>query len=330
MRLVGAGLLCTVLAAGLTALGWTCVQEAVTVAACAAVIVHDDRTFSSDLVARCVARAWPTVVVGSVRDPGELIVAVRAGATSVVDRDLPVPELLDAVQRGLTTATATQADELTEALRARAVLRHRLNRLTPREATVLTELAAGRVAAAIAERHEVSVATVRAHIRSILVKLDVASQLAAVAEGRRGWRELNLADHMPCPAKAVPAVVAPRFPLLSDADWSRIRDLFPARVRRRGRPFADARSTVEGIIYRYRCGIAWREVPAVFGPWQTIWTWHRRMCADRTWDMVLSRLPGAVDGVLAVDTALARAHRQALRVTRESPGWVKLRLSDTS
>jgi transposase len=25
---------------------------------------------------------------------------------------------------------------------------------------------------------------------------------------------------------------------------------------------------LEGIIYRYRCGIAWRDLPEVFGPWQ--------------------------------------------------------------
>ena len=36
---------------------------------------------------------------------------------------------------------------------------------------------------------------------------------------------------------------------------------------------------VEAIIYRYRCGLAWRDLPEVFGPWQTVWTWHRRMAA---------------------------------------------------
>ncbi|WP_209841133.1 transposase, partial [Mycolicibacterium sp. NCC-Tsukiji] len=57
-----------------------------------------------------------------------------------------------------------------------------------------------------------------------------------------------------------------RFQLLSDAQWSLIEDLLPVRTGKRGRPFQDARSMVEGIIYRYRCGIAWRDVPEVFGP----------------------------------------------------------------
>jgi transposase len=45
-----------------------------------------------------------------------------------------------------------------------------------------------------------------------------------------------------------------------------IADLLPVRTGKKGRPFRDARQMVEGIIYRYRCGIAWRDVPAAFGP----------------------------------------------------------------
>ena len=43
---------------------------------------------------------------------------------------------------------------------------------------------------------------------------------------------------------------------------------------------------VEGIIYRYRTGIAWRDPPSCFGPWQTVWTWHRRLAHDGTWDKI--------------------------------------------
>jgi DNA-binding NarL/FixJ family response regulator/transposase len=324
VRLVGTGLLHAVLTAGLSTLGWTCVHEPAEVTACAAVIIHDDGTTSPDLVADCVARALPTVVVGSVRSPHELIVAVHAGATSVVDRDLPVPDLLAAVERGLTATT--RAAGLVEGLCERARLWDRLNRLTPRERTVLAELAAGRAAAEIAQRQRVAITTARAHIRSILHKLGVSSQLAAAAAGRMGWRELNLADHVACPTKASPSSFAPRFRLLSDEEWSRIQDLFPLRTGRPGRPFSDARSMVEGVVYRHRCGIAWRDVPAVFGPWKTIWTWRRRMAADGSEDEVSVRLPG----FLAVDPAMARAHRRASAVERADGGWVELRLSDTS
>jgi transposase len=118
-----------------------------------------------------------------------------------------------------------------------------------------------------------------------------------------------------------------RFPLLSDAQWSLIADLLPARTGKQGRPFRDARQMVERIIYRYRCGIAWRDVPEVFGPWQSIWTWHRRMSADATWDQVLARLltaadeAGVLDWAVAVDSTIARAHQHATNVTRLTGGW---------
>ncbi|STY68608.1 Uncharacterised protein [Micrococcus luteus] len=44
-----------------------------------------------------------------------------------------------------------------------------------------------------------------------------------------------------------------RFEILSDAQWELIAPMLPARTGRRGRPFADARTMVEAIIYRYRC-----------------------------------------------------------------------------
>ena len=60
-----------------------------------------------------------------------------------------------------------------------------------------------------------------------------------------------------------------RFQMLSDAQWELIAPMLPTRTGRAGRPFADARTMVEAIIYRYRCGIAWRDLPEVYGPWQT-------------------------------------------------------------
>lgn len=121
-----------------------------------------------------------------------------------------------------------------------------------------------------------------------------------------------------------------RFQVLSDVQWSLIEALLPSRTGRQGRPFADARTMVEGIVYRYRTGIAWRDLPEVFGPWQTVWTWHRRMAADGTWDTVLGELTaaadaaGLVDWSVSVDSTIARAHQHATNVTRHTGGWVEL------
>jgi putative transposase len=127
-----------------------------------------------------------------------------------------------------------------------------------------------------------------------------------------------------------------RFQMLSDEQWSLIAEELPRPTGRKGRPFSDARRMVEAIIYRYRTGVAWRDLPTVFGPWQTVWTWHRRMAADGTWDMVLARLTktadarGKVDWSLSVDSSIARAHQHATNITRLTGGWVELHQSARS
>ena len=62
-------------------------------------------------------------------------------------------------------------------------------RLTQREALVLGALIDGLTADEIAEAHFVALTTVRTQIRAVLQKLDVRSQLAAVAlANRAGWK----------------------------------------------------------------------------------------------------------------------------------------------
>ena len=115
-----------------------------------------------------------------------------------------------------------------------------------------------------------------------------------------------------------------RFQVLSDAQWSLIEEMLPRPTGRPGRRFSDARTMAEGIVYRYRTGIAWRDLPEVFGPWQTVWTWHRRMAFDGTWDRAAAKIvaaadaAGMVDWSLSVDSTIARAHQHATNTTRLS------------
>lgn len=78
---------------------------------------------------------------------------------------------------------------------------------------------------------------------------------------------------------------------LTDEEWALVEPLMP-RPDGAGRPFRDHRMVVEGIIYRYRTGIAWRDPPSCFGPWQTVWKRHRRFSGDGTWDAILTALLG--------------------------------------
>ena len=114
--------------------------------------------------------------------------------------------------------------------------------------------------------------------------------------------------------------------VLSDRQWELIESYMPSCDGRRGRRFRDHRLVVEGIIYRYRTGIAWRDLPAEFGPWQAVWKRHRRFAGDGTWGKVLTALlrradaAGEIDWEVAVDSTIARAHQHATNTTRLAGG----------
>ena len=98
------------------------------------------------------------------------------------------------------------------------------------------------------------------------------------------------------------------------------------RTRGRSRPFRDHRQVIEGIVHRYRCGLAWRDLPARFGPWQTVWKRHQRFCVDGTWDKILTAVlvnadaVGDIDWVVSIDSTINRAHRYAARLARVPGG----------
>ena len=124
-----------------------------------------------------------------------------------------------------------------------------------------------------------------------------------------------------------------RSQVLSDADWARIGPLMPAVNPRGGRPWRDHRQVVEAIIWRYRAGTPWRDLPEEFGPWQTVWRRHRRFSADGTWDKIHAALlaeadvAGRLDWVVNVDSTVNRAHQHGTNLPRTTGGSVELQES---
>lgn len=117
-----------------------------------------------------------------------------------------------------------------------------------------------------------------------------------------------------------------RTALLDDAQWDLIEPLLPPQCSGKGRPMREHRQVVEGVIYRYRCGIAWRDLPSSFGPWQTVWKRHRRFSGDGTWDKVLAVLlaqadaAGEIDWTVSVDSTINRAHQHGTNLPRVENG----------
>jgi transposase len=58
-----------------------------------------------------------------------------------------------------------------------------------------------------------------------------------------------------------------RYALRND-QWERIKDLLPGREKTVGVTAKDNRLFVEAVLYRYRAGITWRDLPERFGDWK--------------------------------------------------------------
>jgi two-component system, NarL family, nitrate/nitrite response regulator NarL len=132
------------------------------------------------------------VVLADSLDRGQWGGFVRRGARCVLAKSAPLPELLSALRllsQGRPVMTQQERTELIEWWRRDRedvdLLRERFRRLTPREQQVLADLTEGLAIHDIAVEDVVSEATVRTQVKSILRKLEVPSQLGAVALAHR-------------------------------------------------------------------------------------------------------------------------------------------------
>jgi AcrR family transcriptional regulator len=97
-------------------------------------------------------------------------------------------------------------------------------------------------------------------------------------------------EHPPATTRCLTNTARDQGPAISDALWELIEPELPSSAGRRGRPWRDHRQTLEAILWRYRTGCPWRDLPAEFGPWQTLWKRHRRWAADGVYQRILERL----------------------------------------
>lgn len=163
------------------------------------VLVAGERGALTDPRPALAGRMRPlTVAVGGRPALPALAEAVgRHGAVAAIDADQPFTDLvlqLDAAL--LREESPPEPDRLVAALRTRDEEARRFGGLTSREQEVLGAMVHGRVAAEIAAAEHLSMATVRSHIRTLLAKLEVSSQLAAIALTHRSCREPRIVERM--------------------------------------------------------------------------------------------------------------------------------------
>ena len=104
---------------------------------------------------------------------------------------------------------------------------------------------------------------------------------------------------------------------LTDAQWAVLEPLLP-KGKKSGRPPIWARrQLIDGIRFRVRTGIPWRDLPAEYGPWGRVYDLFRRWQRDGTWQRIFIALQARADAKdlitwdLNVDSTIVRAHQHA-------------------
>ena len=106
---------------------------------------------------------------------------------------------------------------------------------------------------------------------------------------------------------------------LRDDQWDRIKDLLPGREGSVGVTAVDNRLFVEAVLYRYRAGIPWRDLPERFGDWKNTHRRFSRGAKSGVWKHVFEHLAADADHEYGmIDSTIVRAHQKKTAKTRRS------------
>lgn len=112
---------------------------------------------------------------------------------------------------------------------------------------------------------------------------------------------------------------------LTDAEWDRLQPLLPAMTPQRGGRWRDHRQVLNGILFRIRTGVPWRDLPERYGPWETVYKRFARWSRDGTWQRIRTQLHidadavGELDWDAQIDSTIVRAHQHAAGARKG--GW---------
>jgi transposase len=99
---------------------------------------------------------------------------------------------------------------------------------------------------------------------------------------------------------------------LRDDQWERIKNLLPGREDTVGVTAKDNRLFVEAVLYRYRAGIPWRDLPERFGYWKAVHTRFSRWTKSGVWKNLFKHLASDADNEYAmIDSTIVRAHQHS-------------------
>lgn len=97
--------------------------------------------------------------------------------------------------------------------------------------------------------------------------------------------------------------------ILSDSQWERVAPLLPGKDNDPGRTARDNRDFLEAVLWIARTGAPWRDLPAEFGLWNSVFRRFRRWALKDVFEKVFRELSADADfEYVLVDGTIVRLH----------------------
>ena len=109
---------------------------------------------------------------------------------------------------------------------------------------------------------------------------------------------------------------------LEDWEWEEIQPCLPKK-QATGRPPRDPRQILNGVFWILRSGARWRDLPARYGPWKTVYHRFRSWQRDGVIECILSRLQLRLNAEGYIDTYLWCIDATSIRASRVAAGAPK-------
>ncbi|CDS50060.1 putative transposase [Polaromonas sp. CG9_12] len=86
----------------------------------------------------------------------------------------------------------------------------------------------------------------------------------------------------------------------------------------------DNRLFVEAVLYRYRAGIPWRDLPERFGDFRVVHLRHSRWSKTGVWRRVFEVLAQDADNeYVLIDSTIVKAHQHSAGAKKKGPKIAK-------
>jgi transposase len=114
---------------------------------------------------------------------------------------------------------------------------------------------------------------------------------------------------------------------LTNDEWQRLEPLLPPQKPKTGRPAADHRRIINGMLWIARTGAPWRDLPERSGAIGTVSSRFPRWRQAGVWDRILAALQQQADAAGQLDWTMHVVDGTSVRAQQHAAGagtlWVK-------